>query len=309
MKIKYLFVAVFAVVMTSGCYWNDEVATNQVGVQLDENKIQNVVGAGVYTDMGFWADLKTMDVDTLTFSVEDPEVLTQDNQAVGVKITIQARRKSDAESVKNIFTNWSSLTVNENLVNTISATAREGIKNGTRGYTLTSLLDDRNGLAQAIRTALEDDVIKYSVEIINVTVENIAISESYGAILSETANIKAQTDQELRRQSLINQQAANDILAQEQRVRVAEAQLLAEQAETDVQVEIAQRAGEVTAASNQVYADNLQAYELKRLELLKELFSDRTVYFIPQGTDLTTFFNTTTNPIIPIPQPPADGER
>lgn len=298
MRLKFLLL-VLGSMLISGCYWNDEVATNQIGVQLDENEIKNVVGAGVYTDMGFWADLKTMDVDTLTFSVEDPEVLTQDNQAVGVKITIQARRKSDDESVKNIFTNWSSLTINENLVNTISATAREGIKNGTRGYTLTSLLDDRNGLAQAIRDALDGDVDKYSVEVINVTVENISISESYASILSETANIKAQTDQELRRQSLINQQAANDVLAQEQRVKVAQAQLLAEQAETDVQVEIAQRAGEVTAASNQVYADNLQAYELEKLRLLKELFGDRTVYFIPEGTDLTTFFNAPTN-VVPV---------
>lgn len=299
MKTKWLVFVVMSVFLVSGCYWNDEVATNQVGVQLDENKIQNVVGAGVYTDMGFWADLKTMDVDTLTFSVEDPEVLTQDNQAVGVKITIQARRKADDESVKNIFTNWSSLTVNENLVNTISATAREGIKNGTRGYTLTSLLDDRNGLALAIRDALEQDVAKYSVEIINVTVENIAISESYASILSETANIKAQTDQEKRRQDLINQQAANDILAQEQRVKVAQAQVLAEQAETDVQVEIAEREGEVVAASNQVYADNPQAYELEKIRLLKELFGDRTVYFIPEGTDLTTFFNAPQN-VVPV---------
>lgn len=288
---KKWIVFILGALVATGCYWNDEVATNQVGVQLNENKIESVVGAGVYTDMGFYAELKTMDVDTLTFSVEDPEVLTKDNQPVGVKITIQARRKSDDEAVRNFFTNWSSLTINENLINTISATAREGIKNGTRGYTLTDLLNDRNGLAQAIRAALEGDVDKYSVEIINVTVENISISESYRQILEQTANLNAQVDQEKRRQDLINQQALNDVLEQEQRVVVAQAQLEAEQAETDVQVEIAQRAGEVTAASNQVYADNVQAYELEKLRLLKELFGDRTVYFIPEGTDLTTFFN------------------
>lgn len=295
---KYMIFLVLAFFST-GCYWNDEVATNQVGVQLNENKIENVVGAGVYTDMGFYAELKTMDVDTLTFSVEDPEVLTKDNQPVGVKITIQARRKSDDEAVKNFFTNWSSLTVNENLINTISATAREGIKNGTRGYTLTDLLNDRNGLADAIRKALEGDVEKYSVEIINVTVENITISESYGDILEQTANLNAQVDQEKRRQDLINQQALNDVLEQEQRVKVADAQLLAEQAETSVQVEIAERAGEVTAASNQVYADNLQAYELERLRLLKEVFGDKTVYFLPADTNLTTLFNVPSN-IVPV---------
>jgi len=296
---KYL-VLVVAAMMLSACYVNDEVATNQVAVQLEKNKIQSVVGPGVYSDWGLWADLKEMDVDTLTFSVEDPEVLTKDNQAVGVKITIQARRRSDTDSVENIFSKWSALVDNTALVNTISATAREGMKNGTRGFTLPELLDDRNGLADAIRTQLEDDAQKYSVEIVNVTIENIAPSTAYMEILGQTANIKAQTDQEIRKRDLINQKASNDQLTQEQRVKVAQAQVLAEQAETNVQVEIARRAGEVIKASNQVYVDNPQAYELEKMRLLKEIFSDKTVYFIPEGTDLTTFWNFGNSTVVPV---------
>lgn len=291
MKKAYILLVVLLPLLISGCYVNDEVATNQVAVQLSKNKIQEVVGPGVYSDWGLWADLKEMDVDTLTFSVEDPEVLTSDNQAVGVKVTVQARRQSDEESVKNIFTKWSALVDNTSLTNTISATAREGMKNGTRGFTLTQLLDDRNGLADAIRSQLELDAEKYSVEIVNVTIENIAPSQSYMAILSETANIKAQTDQEVRRRDLINQKASNSILEQEQRVKVAEAQVLAEQAETKVSVEIARRSGEVTSASNQVYVDNPQAFALEQLRLVKDIFNDKTVYFLPEGTDITTLWN------------------
>lgn len=299
---KILLVLMLSVLLT-GCYWNDEIATNQVGVKLDENKIEEIVGPGVYSEVAcFWCDLKSMNIDTLTFSVEDPEVLTKDNQPVGVKITIQARRKSDDASVKNIFTNWSSLVDDVSLVNTISATAREGMKNGTRGFTLAGLLDDRDELAIAIQDALEEDVDKYSVEIINVTVENIAVSQAYADILAQTANITAQTNQEKRRQDLINQQASNDILAQEQRVKVAEAQLLAEQAETDVQVEIAQREGEKIAAAYQVYLDNPAAYQLEQLTRLKDVIGVGTVYFIPQGSDLTTFFLPNGTPIIPVPQ-------
>lgn len=290
MKTK-LLVVVLAMFLLSGCYINDEVATNQVAVRLEKNKISDVVGPGVYSDWGLWSDLKELNVDTLTFVVEDPEVLTKDNQAVGEKITIQARRNGDDDSVKNIFTNWSTYVDDEVLKNTISSTALEGMKNGTRDFTLTELLDDRNGLADAISASLEDDAKKYSVSIINVTISNIAPSTSYMEILSQTANIKAQTDQEIRKRDLINQKASNDILAQEQRVKVAQSQVLAEQAETAVQVEIASRAGEVIKASNQVYVDNPQAFELERLRLLKELFNDKTVYFIPEGTDLTTLWN------------------
>jgi uncharacterized membrane protein YqiK len=311
---KAIYIRFFSLLAASlfmtGCYINEEVAANQVAVQLDEGRIVSVVGAGVYTDMGFWSDLKVMGVDTLTFSVEDPEVLTSDNQPVGVKITIQARRKADKESVENIYTKWSSLTTDEVLVNTISATAREGMKNGTRGFTLTVLLNDRNKLADEIRKSLESDAAKYSVEIVNVTVENISISESYAAILSETANINAETDKEKRRQDLINQQAANQILEQEQRVKVANAQLLAEQAETGVQVEIAKRAGEIVAASNQVYVDNPQAFELRRLEMLSKILGDKSViYYLPSDATLTLLQNVGNITPVPSPVVPPTGEQ
>src|SRR5690349_10490506 len=177
---KTLVILLVGLFSLTGCYINNEVGTNQVAVHLYKNKIQEVVGPGVYSEaLCFYCDQKEMNVDTLTFTVEDPEVLTKDNQAVGEKITIQARRKGDANSVTNIFTNWSTYTNDDVLKNTISSTALEGMKNGTRGYTLTELLDDRNGLANAISASLEADAGKYSVEIVNVTIANIAPSEDY----------------------------------------------------------------------------------------------------------------------------------
>lgn len=303
MKTKYLLIALFLMVALTGCIFQDEVATNEIAVETYKNEIEAVRGPGVYTRLFcVYCDLRVMTIDTLTFSVDDPEVLTSDNQAVGVKITIQARRKNDDKSVENIYTQWSSLTNNDALIATISATAREGMKNGTRGFTLTQLLDDRNGLADAIRGQLELDAEKYSVEIINVTVENIAPSAEYMAILGQTANIKAETDKEKRRQDLINQQAANDVLAQQQRVKVADEQLKAEQAETLVQVEIAERQGEIVKASNQVYADNPFAFELERLRLMKDVIGDKSVIYLPSDVTLHLFQgfgNSTPVPVTP----------
>ena len=297
--IRKFVVGTLAMLMLTGCVFNDEVGTNQMAVRLYKNNIEQVVGPGVYTQwFCFWCDLKSMDIDTLTFPVEDAEVLTKDNQAVSVKITIQARRKADDVAVKNIFTNWSTLTVNEQLINTISATAREGMKVGTRKFTLTDLLDERSdvsevagentklGLAGEIRKAIEEDAAKYSVEIINVTVENIGPSAEYMGILGQTANLNAEIDKSKREQELIKQKALNNILEQESRVTVAQAQLEAERAETEVQVEIAERAGEIITASNQVYTDNPQAFELERLRLLKDVLGDK-VMFLPSDAVLT----------------------
>lgn len=296
--------AMLLVVMLSflltGCVFNEDVKANQIGVMLVRNKIDSVLGAGVYTNMGFFSDLKTVSIDTLTFSVEDPEVLTSDNQAVGAVITIQGRRMSDDASIINIVTNWNSLTNDENLVKTVSATAREGLKNSIRGFSLTQLLDDRNGLANRITEQLELDASKYSFEVINVTVENISVDPKYMEVLNTKAILRAETEKELERQKLIKQKAENDILQAQYDVTVLNEQTKVQIAQTEYDLEIAQREGKMIEAVNKVYTLNPQAFQLEQLRLLKELFGTGTVYFIPQGTDLTSFFNSTGTTILPV---------
>jgi regulator of protease activity HflC (stomatin/prohibitin superfamily) len=301
---KGLNVVLMSLVMLmcfSSCYINKDVEANQVGIQLQRNAIINVVGAGVYSDGAWFSDLKVMDINTQTFSVEDPEVLTKDNQAVGVKITIQARRMSDSPSVKNIVQNWSSLMSNDIMVQTISATAREGIKVGTRNFTTTQLLDDRNGLATAISDRLKEDTAKYSVEIINVTVENIAFDPAYTAVLNEKAILRVETEKELQRQELIKQQAANDQLQAQQTTIVLEEQLLQAAAQTELDVAVAARQGQVVAEANKVYQLNPQAYQLEVLSRMKEIFGDKQIFWIPEGTDLNQFIGSLTGgTLIPV---------
>lgn len=288
MKTKYILILLVISLLASACYVNSEVEANEVAVILEQNEIKDVVGPGVYTDMGWWADIKTVKVDTVTFSVEDPEVLTSDSQPVGVKITIQARRQASDEAVINLFTNWSSLVNTDNLVLTISATAREGLKNGVHEFTLPQLLSDRSGLADAIKGQINLDAAKYNAEIINVTIENITVDPTYLQTLNETAQFTAQINKEKQRQELIKQQTQTDILASEQQALAAQAQVLAEQAETEVQVEIARRQGEIVAAANEVYLNNPAAFDLERLRLLAQIYGDKTMFISP---DTNLFIN------------------
>ena len=300
---RFLLVLIMMIVAfgATGCYINSDVETHQIGVQLNRNAITNVVTSGVYTDMGFFADLKVMDINTITFSVEDPEVLTSDNQAVAVKITIQARRKSDGDSVRNIFTNWSTLVDNDVLVTTISATAREGIKIGTRAFTTTQLLDDRNGLALTIAEKLKEDTAKYSVDIINVTVENIAFDPKFTDVLNEKALLRVETEKELQRQQLIKQQASNDVLQASEQTLVIREQIIQAQAQTDLEVLIAAREGQKIAELNKIYETNPYAFELERLRLLEKILGDKSVFYIPEGTSIYQFIGNLTNPVV-VPQ-------
>lgn len=300
MKTKLVLFFIVMQLLVSACYWNDEIQPHEVGAQLEENAIKNCVGPGVYTDTGWFADLSKYSVATLTFEVSDPEVATSDNQLVGIVITIQARRNSDCDSVKAFLSNWAHLIDDNNLISTIDATAKEGLKNGARQFTLSQLLDDRDGLALAITEQLKEDALKYNTDIINVTIENVVIAPEYADVLQKTAQLKAEEDFQRRRQSLIEQQAKTDLFERQQAQLVLTEQLKVEQAQTEVEIEIARREGEKILVSYQVYLDNPAAYNLEMMLRLKDVFGAGTVYFIPEGTDLTTFFNT--GGMLPIPQ-------
>lgn len=289
-------------IVLAGCYWNEDLSSNQMGVKMDGGQITGCVGpGGVYSDGGWFAELKPVSLTAVKLTVEDPEVATSDNQLVGVAITVQAARKSDCDSLKNLMTNWTSLTDDALLSDTIASTTKESIKNGVRGFSLTQLLDDRNKLATSIMESLEQDAEKYGVQIINVTIENIALQADYAKVLSDKALITAQLEQAVRQQDLINQQAANNQLEQQTRAKTLEEQLKAEEAQTAVDVEIASREGKKIAAANQVYLDNAPAFELRRLELISTILGDKsTVYFMPAGTDLSMWF-TPYGPASPTP--------
>lgn len=301
---KTAFVILLSILslVLAGCFLNDDVKTDQTGVIVDGGKIKSCEGPGVYTDWGYFADLREVSNATLTFEVTDPEVATQDSQLVGISVTIQARRNNDCESLTNLLTNWPALTADDQLIAVISATANEAMKVGTRQFTLTQLLDDRNGLATAIREALEADAEKYSTTIINVSIKNVALDPKYAEVLQQKALLTAQIEAALRQQDLIVQQAANDKVAQEQKTLVLLAQLETEKAQTAVQVEIATRAGKVVEAANNVYLINPAAFELEKLARLKEVLGDKAViYFVDENTDLTLLLSNIAGGVLPVP--------
>ena len=286
MKKLLPFLLVVSVVL-SGCFFNEPVGPNQVAAVVVGGEFKSCEGLGIKTNLDTFADLVQISGDTLKFDIADPQVATKDSQLVGVAVAVQVRRKTDCESVKGMLTNWSKIVENDdNLKSLIEPVTLEGIKSGTRSFTLDSLLDDRNGLASSIQKALETDAAKFYVDVVSVQVANVEISADYAALLQEKAALTAKKDKALKEQDLIRQEWANKQLEQQQAAETYKAQLEAEKAKTQVDVEVAKRQGEVTAAQNAVYAQNPQAYELARLDKLAKVYGDRTVYFIPQDSAL-----------------------
>lgn len=293
-------------VLLGACVWNEPVATNQAAVWSDGGKLGACVEPGIYTDLNTFVDLIEVNKDTFPFEVSDPEVATVDNQLVGVTVSLQVRRNTDCESMKGMLTNFPALRENnQQIIDLLTPLVAEGMKNGVRAFNLDGLLSDRNGLSEAIRTSIEDDAKKYYIEVVGVQVKNVALNADYARLLQDKANLTVQRDTKIKERDIIQQNAANQQFEQEQLAITLGKQLEAEKAKTAVEVEVAKREGEKTAASQQVYSSNPQAFELEKLRLMAQILGKGTIYFIPEGTTLSTFLGGLTTPVVqPAPATP-----
>lgn len=312
---KLLVLAMFVMLaaVSAGCYWNEQVNTNQVAAQVEGGAIVKVVPSGLYSG-GINADLIQINCDALNVPYENASVATAENQSVAIKATIIVLRDcgtygggSPSEAnVKELLTNWNKVALDDaELSATVVASAGQGVKAGVHEYTLEQLLADRNGLAAKIEAALNEN-LKFPVRVVSVQVNDVDPDASYMTILQEKANLKAQTDTELQRQALIRQSAANAKLDQDQRVLVSQAQLAAEQAKTAVEVEIAKRDGEVIARKFEVYKTNPAALELRRLELLQNVIGNKATFWFLQPDQVVNLFTGQTGGLTPVV--PASGQ-
>lgn len=297
-----LLVLTWVMLASAGCYFQDGVAANQVGLQMDGGRVNNCVGAGIYTDFNFFADLRQIPADTSVFEYSDPQVSTNDKQLVGVTVTVQVRRKTDCDSLRNLVSNWSSIADNnEQMGKLIGSLVNSSMKVGVYQFSLDSLLADRNGLAGKIEGDLRTELAKSSIEVTNVSIKDVAINAAYAKVLDDKALLTVQIETEKRKQDLIKQQAENARLEQDQKALTLAAQLSAEQAKTKVELEIAARDGALTSERNKVYQLNPAALELERLKLLQGVLGDKaTIYFITPGTNISLLLGQFSGTPVPV---------
>lgn len=315
---KLLVLAMFVMLaaVSAGCYWNEQVNTNQVGAQTEGGKIVAVVGSGLYSG-GINAELTQINCDALNVPYENASVATAENQSVAIKATIIVLRdcgtygggSPNEANVKELLSNWNKVALDDaELSATVVASAGQGVKAGVHEYTLEQLLADRNGLAAKIESSLNEN-LKFPVRVISVQVNDVDPDDSYMAILQEKANLKAATDKAIQEQTFIKQTAANAKLQQDQNAEVSKAQLAAEQAITAVELEKARREGARIAATFDVYKTNPAALELRRLELLQKVVGDKATFWFLQPDQVVNLFTGQTNGVTPVvPQAPTGGQ-
>lgn len=297
-KLTLVVLMVLIVSALSGCYLWKDVSANEVGIKLSSNAIEGVVGAGKYSG-GAWKKLELMDVSAKTITWSDPDLWTADKQPVSFEITVTYARKSDADSVAGMWTKYNSQATDDAALETlvrsrIPRVAKQittsmtldgmlGIASGDTVVTDNPEIIGREKLQQQMFDLLKNELSEFYVELLDVGVNNIAPDQTYADMLTQKAVSKLAVE-----------------LAQQDTLKLQE-QVKQEQAQTQVALEIADRNNQVREIENKIYVLNPQAYQLRYLELLKDVIGDQDkIYFIPQGADLNLYLTGGATTGIPI---------
>jgi len=326
-------------ILSQHAYFLSRVDQQEVGVRFRGGSIYEIVGPGVYSDVALFAEIKMVSSEAISFSVEDVEVITRDQQRVGLKVSGDAFRPgiAQAEMLRELWASYQGLYLSDDALRfRVNDLALQAMKScvGDRTFTESVIGASRDVLLQCIDERLSLLAGNLGLDIRNVAIPNVILSEEVQASLD--AITKSRLDTELAQQDAIKarEQAAADQAREEGAVRVTlarqqeevrqrttlaelerqrlEAQRSVIEAEKSNDLLAAQRDLEINAARAEAAVAAARAALAEDL-VLAEVYADNPAYAYLQAlvtnasalreTDKIIFTPEGTSPTIVVPGP------
>jgi regulator of protease activity HflC (stomatin/prohibitin superfamily) len=269
--IAFLAVGVLIVLLMSVSsrffYFFEQVNQDEVGVQLESGRIQNIVGPGVYSATGLFVDLLRVSSKAVPFEVEDIELITKDKQRIGLVVTGDIFRPglADGEQLRTLWAKYNQLfLIDEAARLQVIARAKQAMKVcvGDRNFDDAVIGTGRDVLRDCIDTELGELSSDFGLAIDNVAVPEVTLSPEVQAGLDRIVQLRLETEQARQDQLKANAQAAAEQARQEGEIRVAQSRI---QEEARQQLVLAQLNEEKIMAQKAVIEAE-RANELARVE-------------------------------------------
>ncbi len=219
-----ILVIVFAV-LGQHFYLFARVDQQEVGVRFRSGRIYEIVGPGVYSDVALFANLKRVSSEAVSFSVEDPEVITIDRQRVGLRVSGDVFRPTfgQSDSLRELWPSYQGIYLSDSaLRDRVTDLALQAMKAcvGDRTFNDNVIGASRDDLRVCIDSGLNELAENLGLVVKNVTVPNVILSAEVQASLDSIT--KSRLDTELAQQDAIKakQQAAADQAREEGAIRV-----------------------------------------------------------------------------------------
>ncbi|MBN1937781.1 MAG: SPFH domain-containing protein [Anaerolineae bacterium] len=244
-------------------YFLERIEQQEVGVRFRQGRIHEIVGPGLYTDIGLYVEIKRISSTAIAFSVQDDEIITKDKQRIGLVVNGDIFRPNLAEGdiLRDLWAQYSNIYLSDEVARLrVEALARQAMKVciGERTFDDNVIGSARDVLRECIDTEVSQLALNYGLQVGNVIVPNIILSPEAQSVLDAITKSRLDTEK-----------AAQDKLK-------AEAEALAEQA---------RQRGEVAVAQSRIQEETKQQTLLAQLDQEK-LIAQKAVIEAQKANDL-----------------------
>ncbi len=248
-------------------YILNRVQEEEVGIKFRSGRIVDVVGPGVYSDVGLFVELKLVSSSAVPFSVADPEIITSDKQRIGVAVAgdIFRPRLAQADQLRNLWAQYNNMYQNDQALQAyVIQRAQQAMKVcvGDRTFDEAVIGTARDELRNCIDLELNKLAANVGLVIENVAVPEVIITPEAQARLDEIVQSRLQTEKAAQDELRARAQAAAEQATQEGQIRVEQSRI---QEEARQKVLLAQLEEERLAAEQKVIQAE-RANELARVE-------------------------------------------
>lgn len=264
-----VIIAVFILLSFSSqfFYFFERVEEQEVGVQFESGRIKEVVGPGVYSDFGFYVELRRVSSQAIPFNVEDSEIITRDKQRIGLVVSGDIFRPglADREILRDLWQEYRNVYLDDQLAQTrVQDLARQAMKVcvGDRNFDDNVVGTARDELRACIDEELSGLANNFGLRIENVVVPNVLLSPEVQAALDAIVQSRLETEKAAQDKLRASAQASAEQARQEGEIRVAQSRI---QEETKQQTILAQLEQEKILAQKAVIEAE-KANELARVE-------------------------------------------
>ena len=262
-----LFLLVFA---RNFFYAFERVDEQEVGVQFQGGRIKDVVGPGVYTDVGLYVSMVKVSSQAIPFNVEDPEIITLDKQRIGLVVSGDIFRPNIAEKdiLQRLWAQYRSIYLQDELARSrMQDQARQAMKVcvGDRTFDENVVGAARDLLRQCIDTGLNERAMNFGLRVENLVVPDVILSPAVQTALDAIVQSRLETEKAGQDKLRADAQAFAEQALQEGEIRIAQSRI---QEEARQQTALAVLEEQKVAAQKAVIEAE-RANELARVEAEK----------------------------------------
>lgn len=226
-----VLVGLVALLATPHFYFFERVEADEIGVRFSGGQIKDVVGPGIYNDVGLFVSLEKYTTQSYQFTVTDAEVITADNQRLGVTVSGSIFRPGMTADVnyiqdlwkkyKNVYTNSDAL---QEVINNLATQAMK-VCVGDRSYQDSVIGSDRDSLRNCIDTELNKLSTPYGLSVSNVTVPNVALSPAVQELLDAITRSRLETEKAVQDKAKAITEGEARQAEQEAQIRIEQSKL------------------------------------------------------------------------------------